>query len=187
MPILVQWKWQEKSKTFLVIFHFYDDFSKPNLRCKMERIADKAVYSVQSGVDFRLATKKLIHPRARDNFDTAIPKPVLTWAPSHVELGYLSEILRYANIIDGLDKNQKENLRPFLAAESFEYDVEQQYIDGFCANKKLEKLRDVLFEKRELFCFEKENDEIEFIFRGIELCLEYIDYLGEILKLFLRT
>jgi hypothetical protein len=36
MPIFVQWKFKndKKSKTFLVIFHFVDDFSKPNLRMK---------------------------------------------------------------------------------------------------------------------------------------------------------
>jgi len=187
MPILVQWKWQEKSKSFLVIFHFYDNFSKPNLRCKMERIVNRDVISVQHGINFRHATKKLVHPRVYDKFDTSIPKPVITWAPSHVELGYLGEVLRFANIIDGLEKSQKESLRPFLAAESPDTLVEQHYVYDYYDNKRLQELRSVLDEKHGLFCLEKENDEIEFAFRGFELCYEYIDYLGEILKLFLRT
>jgi hypothetical protein len=34
MPIFVQWKWDETRKSFLVVFHFYNDFSKPNLRIR---------------------------------------------------------------------------------------------------------------------------------------------------------
>ena len=37
MPIFVQWEWKGRTKSFLVIFHFYDDFSKPNLRMKMKK------------------------------------------------------------------------------------------------------------------------------------------------------
>ena len=66
--------WNEQ-KLFLVIFHFIDDFSEPNLRMSKEY----------------------------DN--------LMTWAPSHVELGLLGEILRYANIIDGLRETEKKELK----------------------------------------------------------------------------
>jgi len=174
MPILVQWKWQNRTKSFLVIFHFYDDFSKSNLRFKMERIVDKSVVSVQSGVDFRSAIRRFVHPSSIEAFDKSITKPIMTWAPSHVELGYLGEVLRYANIIDGLNESEKNGLRPLLAAESESHLLTDPY-DHL-------RLRVALSDKRELFCIEKENEEINFAFRGIELCSEYIDYLGEILK-----
>jgi hypothetical protein len=32
MPVFVEWRWQELTKTFLVIFLFNDDFSTPNVR-----------------------------------------------------------------------------------------------------------------------------------------------------------
>lgn len=187
MPILVQWKWQENTKSFLVIFHFYDDFSKTNLRCNLERIVNRNIISVQKGVNFKYAIDKLISPSKYDHFDTATPKPVVTWAPSHPELGYLAEILRYANIIDGFDETKKQDIRPFLASESrFQDKIDQKYAKDFTANKELEKLSDILFDKRELFCIEKENDEVDLVFRGIELCPEYVDYLREIVKIFLK-
>jgi hypothetical protein len=34
MPVFVEWRWREKTKSFLLIFHFYDDFSRTNLRIK---------------------------------------------------------------------------------------------------------------------------------------------------------
>lgn len=75
MPVCVQWKWINRTKSFLVIFHFIDDSSRPNLRMSKE-------YS-----------------------------NLMTWAPSHVELGLLSEILKFANIINGLSASQKSELK----------------------------------------------------------------------------
>ena len=149
----------------------------------MERIVNRAVISTENGVDYRSAVRELISPRAYNEFDKPPTKPIMTWAPSHVELGYLGEVLRYANIIDGLKENDKNDLRPFLAAESDpHFFADTSVLDRFNSNENLARLRDVLFGKHELFCIEKENEEIDMIFRGIELCPEYIDYLREILK-----
>jgi len=152
----------------------------------MERIVDRAIFSVENGVDFKSAVKELVFPASYDKFDKSVLKPIMTWAPSHVELGYLGEVLRYANIIDGLNESEKNDLRPFLAAESDPYFfVDTSVLDRFNSNEDLARLRDVLFEKRELFCIEKENEQIDIVFRGIELCPEYIDYLKEILRPYL--
>jgi len=84
MPILVQWKWEEGTKTFLVIFHFYDDYSQPNIRLNNKTIKDG---------------------------ESEFERPTITWAPSHLESGLLSELLGYANIINGLKEGGKRELR----------------------------------------------------------------------------
>jgi hypothetical protein len=38
----------------------------------------------------------------------------MTWAPSHIELGMLSELLMYANIIGGLSETARKELRKKL-------------------------------------------------------------------------
>lgn len=105
MPILVQWKWQEKTKTFLVIFHFYDDFSKPNLRLK-KRILD--------GVDTFQTKQFSTYPVTERNRNAPkewkIEKPILTWAPSHIDLALLSDLLTFANIVNGLPDDVKRDL-----------------------------------------------------------------------------
>lgn len=75
MPTLVQWKWKERTRSFLVIFHFYDDYSKPNTRFKKRKFKDK-----------------------KFEFE----RPTITWSPSHPELGLLSEppeLCRYKTIL----------------------------------------------------------------------------------------
>jgi hypothetical protein len=130
MPIFVQWKWQEKTKSFLVIFHFFDDYSKPNLRIK----------------------KDLKYPK-------------ITWSPSHVELALFSELLSYANIIDGLTETEKRKLKAKLTGISPKMQEEL----GEAYNPELlpdEELR-------------------EYIMRP-KLCLDYIEYLRKVLKPYLR-
>lgn len=36
MPVFVEWKWIEKTETFLAVFHFWDDGNKQNLRMRTE-------------------------------------------------------------------------------------------------------------------------------------------------------
>ena len=62
-----------------MIFHFHDDYSKPNIRFK-KKFKD-----------------------GRFEFE----RPTITWAPSHPELGLLSELLSYANIINVLKETEK--------------------------------------------------------------------------------
>jgi hypothetical protein len=81
LPLYVKWEWQERTKSYLVIFLFIDDFSKPNLRIK--------TYPTSHKVE-------------------------MTWAPSHIELGMLSELLMYANIIGGLSETARKQLRKKL-------------------------------------------------------------------------
>ena len=41
-------------------------------------------------------------------------RTVTTWAPTHIEIGLMAELLTYANIINGLKLNQRIELKPKL-------------------------------------------------------------------------
>lgn len=138
MPILVQWKWQERTKSFLVIFHFFDDYSSPNLRIRKKSGFWEGLYPQKEAW--------------------------MTWAPSHVELGMLGELLRYANIVDGLKESEKRRLRDVLEGKSSGYVYDMSF--------------EVLPEGKQLVA----NSE----HLVVELCPEYIDYLKKVLKPYLK-
>jgi hypothetical protein len=107
-------------------------------------------------------------------------KLMMNWAPSHVELGYLSEVLRYANIIDGLGEIEKRNLRIDL-----EYsEADPTLGEGYWGDQnRLAEIWDVLARRATLFSV----DTTQHVhFRGVELCSEYIDYLKTVLEPYLR-
>lgn len=87
MPVFVEWKWKERTKTFLVIFHFYDDFSKTNLRIK----------KCEKGRLLMLTPSEIFSPS----------KAWMTWSPSHPDMALLTQLLTYANIINGLKEDEK--------------------------------------------------------------------------------
>ena len=150
MPILVQWKWVERTKSFLVIFHFFDDYSQPNLRMG----------------EFKS--------------DTIRVKALMTWAPSHVELGLLSEILRYANVIGGQNVIEKRELREKLELTTPEKsDVVKMFShdDILEATSSMEKglIHLILLQPRK-------GMPITGAETAVKLCPEYIDYLKKVLK-----
>jgi len=125
---------------FLVIFHFIDDDSKPNLRTGNTK-----------------------------NFPISEAKAWITWAPSHPEEARLAELLRYANIVDGLSEGELRRLRSALEAKTS---------DGEW------KLMSALKERS--FFFYDDPTSRERILCA-ELCPEYIDYLRKILDPHLKT
>ena len=163
MPVLVQWKWMERTKSFLVIFHFYDDYSKPNIRFKKKKFKDEKV---------------------------EFERPTITWAPSHPELGLLSELLSYANMINGLKETEKRELRRDLEIAVVERNgILRLY---WAPIKDLLQLtgKVLIFEAPDFALFlsrpiletyKKEKIEKDSLF-CIELCPEYIDYLRKMLK-----
>jgi len=138
MPILVQWKWKERTKSFLVIFHFFDDYSNHNLRIKKKPELWKRLYPQKEAW--------------------------MTWAPSHVELGMLGELLRYANIVDGLKESEKRELRDVL--------------EGLSSDSIYDISFEVLPEGKQLVASSEHL--------VVELCTEYIDYLKRVLKPYLK-
>jgi hypothetical protein len=174
MPILVQWKWQERTKTFLVIFHFYDDFSKANLRLKGRQLFTKEIGD----------NILLLSPTPQESSPALKPfkkknLPIMTWAPSHREVALLSDLLSYANIIGGLSGNIRRNLRHNL-------EIVKKGEEGFVIDWKT---IDALFERIShpyIFVgFDLKKGEME-KFCCFELCPEYLDYLKEIVKPYLK-
>jgi hypothetical protein len=135
MPVFVGWKWIEKTKSYLVVFHFIDDFSNTNLRFEEPNQATMIT----------------------DSHKKAIEKPWISWAPSHIEIGVLMDVLRYANIIDGLPYGYKRELKPYLEAHVIKGNIGDN-----------------------LFIYHKIKENI-----CIQLCSDYIDYLKGILKPYL--
>ena len=158
MPVLIQWKWQENTKTYLVIFHFLDDFSVPNLRMT-NTFVSKGKYGDGENV-FK-------SPHAKST-------PLMTWAPSHLELGLLSEILSYANIINGLDYDKRLEIRDFLEGM------------GLFAMSKNGKLALVTVAEVELLEASQFRQLVypskEGVYQAFWLTPEYIEYLKKVLK-----
>jgi len=70
---------ESKHELFLWVFYFIDDFSQPNLRIKA----------------FKRIWKRTIAPvkiQGRDVIREGKEQAIMTWAPSHVEMGLLPRI-----------------------------------------------------------------------------------------------
>lgn len=147
MPVFVRWQWKEKTKTFLVIFYFYDDLSKTNLRFEKGKFKQDKFGDIQ--------------------FDSSSDgkQPIMTWAPAHYETGLLSDILRYANIIDGLKEEAKKEL----------WDKIESPVHEAMTGERIKGAKS-------LVCWSDEGFE----FLAVEMCPEYINYLKEVLEPFIK-
>jgi hypothetical protein len=177
MPIFVQWKWAETRKSFLVVFHFYDDFSKPNLRIR--KYSPVLVTYEDEGVTNRFMDYPMMITYADlSKGESIIPeKAWMTWAPSHIELALLSELLSYANIINGLNEIEKVELKSRLEAREDTtlpygrqaYRIHPDIVNRIGKDKKVAICDESLIKQQEPFIC-------------VELCPEYIDYLRNVLK-----
>jgi len=177
MPILIRWKWQEKTKSYLVIFYFYDDFSKPNLRFGKRQLtyfkdAPKQLF------DYEIA-RAGAGEHAEDVLPVAKPvmKPVMTWAPSHRELALLSDLLHYANMISGFSEEIRRDFR-------LDLEITVSTGDNLFAldHKRIEDLDKRFSNPIVLFGREKNKEGASEIFYCIELSPEYIEHLRDIVK-----
>jgi hypothetical protein len=106
-------------------------------------------------------------------------RTVLTWAPSHPETALLSELLHWANIINGFKLPIKLSLRRFLEI-MLPYEIgtneDENFLEGFVI------LEEEISCKKMLFGVETHEKKIlSFVF-CFELCNEYFDYLKRIIK-----
>ncbi len=161
MSVFVEWKWKEKTKSFLVVFHFYDDFSKPNLRIK----------NYEKGYLYVSTPFGLITPM----------KAWMTWSPSHPELALLTELLSYANIINGLKEFEKRHLRTNLDPVITDDDELGITADVTSIENEIGK------DKKTVVYLEKPEYPTEQpLHCCAELCPEYIYYLKKVLKPYLK-
>ena len=171
MPIFVQWKWQEKTKSFLVIFHFFDDYIRNNIRFRKKR------FEGGKGVPAYLYFPKIHISSPFTPIEPVQFKTVMTWSPSHIELGLLSELLNYANIINGLKEDEKRKLKEKFEGRSFE--GESSYL--------IDQLKPDVMDKGHYVLLGYEFDKgkkMKWVF-CVELCAEYIDHLKKLLKPYL--
>jgi hypothetical protein len=184
MPVLVQWKWKEETKTFLVIFHIYDDHLIGNIRTREMRF--EYPEEEPSRRVYGYFPEEL--PSDYPNFVATVH----TWAPSHFEMALLMDVLCYANIINGLKENKKRKLRGILEMhDALTKDWDHGQILGAIVRLRFAGLNEYIRARKDrtvLIGFEsKHGKTLEEPMFCVELCEEYIDYLREILKPYLRS
>lgn len=177
LPILVQWKWEEKTKSYVVIFHFYDDFSKTNLRLKKRKLLSVAPFDRQF-LSFSIDTRLKSSPDSR-----IAEKSIMTWAPSHIELALLSDLLHYANLIGGLPETVRRDLRYDLEITVVEDGMEDHQFE--LDEKQFDEIDKRLRNPSVFLGFDSNIKGKGTTYFCLELCPEYLDYLKEILKPYL--
>jgi hypothetical protein len=141
MPIFVEWKWQENTRSFIVIFHFIDDYTKSNLRI------------TKTGFWVDILKEKSVRNKAW-----------MTWAPSHVELAMLADLLHIANIVDGLQDSIKRKLRRFLDGSWQTTEEAKEWLQVFPEGVK---------------AWIPPTEDLPLV---AQLCEEYIEYLNKVVK-----
>ena len=154
MPVFVEWKWIERTKTLLTIFHFYDDFSKRNLR--LMKFGDTPLFSTEGGLK--------------------VKKDWISWAPSHPEMALLMQLLSYANIINGLKPSDKKRLWFELEGREKDrgfYEDLPKTVTPQAVSEKIGR------DKKVVFYTEPRAEKRGFlpIHTCVELSAEYIDFL----------
>jgi hypothetical protein len=168
MPVFVEWRWKEETKTFLVIFHFYDDFSRTNLRVNSTPEKNHlTLFTYVGGDDFLN--------------DVETKDPWLTWAPSHVDLALLMELLTYSNIINGFKEAKKRLLIQDLEFVSRKGTVNR--ISGEVEKAdwlRMGAMHCVVGEDKKIACY---YDDKHHGYAMAELCPEYIAYIKKLAEL----
>lgn len=161
MPIYVEWKWEEPTQSLLAIFHFYDDFSKPNLR--LVKIGEEEDAYVSSRGEL-----------------TRLKRAWTTWAPSHSEIALLMQLLCYANIINGLRPTKKRKLWNELEGKKAfrDSDFSQNELANIAVPDEIKK--QIGLDKRVMTYADLEEEDV--LRTCVELCPEYVDYLKKVLK-----
>jgi hypothetical protein len=165
MPIFIEWKWEEGAKSLLAIFHFYDDFSRHNLRL-MEYDEEREAYI--------FSQKRLVKPE----------RSWITWAPSHIEMALLMQMLCYANMINGLKPSEKRELWTELEGKRTFANKGFSKVELANISVPDEIKRYIGIDKKVMAYADSEDKEV--LRTCAELCPEYIDYLRKLLKPYLR-
>lgn len=172
MPIFVEWKWIEKTETFLAVFHFWDDGMKQNLRMWLNEAGfENVVFADYENISKNEFTSVMTLPE----YGLAFPRTnaYLSWAPSHAEFCLLTEVLTYANLINGLKVHIRKKLRCKLQGKTtkekkngkviFEDEIDSDLLAAMPANTIVTFGKGFSFEVR----------------------LEYVEYLRKLIKPFI--
>lgn len=104
----------------------------------------------------------------------------MTWAPSHIEIGLLGELLRYANIIDGLNEKEKRTLKRKLELLTEEG-------ENYCLYEQdLKNLFDKTSEKAWIWTLKIGKDNKREMSFCPELSVGYIEHIKKIIEPYTR-
>ncbi len=206
MAIYVQWEWQEDTKTFLLILHFDAEFSK---RIRNLRVERRALWDSSYGYGENFHENEIVSLSAEDvdsikqtpeatlkkvgDFSRLRYTSVITWSPSHVEVGVVGELLCQANLINGYKEERRMRLRPYL---EFWTDKEEERrwrekYENLAGSRHPPELPDTWYKQLEALDLLKEAlgfKKLLVLKRSeqsplcAELCPEYLDYLKLILE-----
>jgi hypothetical protein len=177
MPIFVEWKWVNKTETFLAVFHFWDDGTKQNLRMRKQEYGYERCMPIDETCD-----DKNITPGQDYTTATSIPTYIggptkhdayLSWAPSHPEFCFLTELLTYANLVNGFKPANRKDFRSKLQGKTLTQERDgKKYIDSFLLDPELTKIL-------------REDKIVTFAGQwgiSFEVCLPYVEYVRKLLK-----
>lgn len=208
MPIYVQWKWVNKTETFLLLIHFDANWSAKNLRIEPKQFIKHKDF--EDILYFPADSQTLEQCKKMNGIESLKVRSVVTWAPTHIENGIVAELLNYANRINGLKREQRKELRIPLQLwhknQDFTFWIEVKNAVDSGDNKALEQLakkyvkendsvmkarkfednlKTLMHSRMLLFGandnFSKSSDEYLLCF---ELCSEYIDYLKKAIEVY---
>lgn len=136
--------------------------------------------------------------------DIEFDSPTITWSPSHLELGLLSELLSYANMINGFKEGRKRELRKRLEiavkgdrpVKLYENPIRDllelqneilafETPDTYMFIKRMESREESMEPRMFGEVYEKKMKGKDWFF-CVELCPKYIDYLKKSLKPYLK-
>jgi hypothetical protein len=175
MPIFVEWKWIESTETFLVVFHFWDDRKKTNLRMRLEEEGFETCIPADEEQD----RAKFVPIQTVPYFALQYPETnaYLSWAPSHSEFCLLTEILTYANLINGLETYKRKRLKSKLQGKIIKERRGNRVSTRFEVHAKL--LRFLPLGKTQIISFSRQDG------MSFEVRLEYIEYLRSLTRPYL--
>jgi len=187
----------ERTQTFLMILHFDADGSKPNLRNEdktfIRRKSEHNYLAYTSTIPF-LDTCRI--GESEMEWISVKNRKVTTWAPSHVEIALMAELLTYANILNGLKVENRKRLRPKLDVNSEVIEDAKLFREGKIDldneslqsnfNSALKNQEDVIIATKDQgflqgcnYNFKEKKCESVFC---ILLTMEYLDYFKGLIK-----
>jgi hypothetical protein len=173
MPIFVEWKWIENTQTLLVVFHFWDN-GKENLRTRMRKYDFETVAHVDYNKVAPTSDKDFTSIQTLPEYGLSYPRTdtYMSWAPSHAELCLLTEVLTYANLINGLKPNNRLEVREKLHGR-----ITSHFENG--------KAYQSIAIHSELLDFMPETSIVSFADQegvSFEIRMEYVEYLRKLIK-----
>ena len=117
-----------------------------------------------------------------------LERPWISWAPSHPEMALLMQLLSYANIINGLKPSEKKELWYELEGKDELPGDKEEYLCITAVPKIISKR---IGKDKKVIIYgdlRESGGDLRYcpMYTCVELCPEYIDYLGKLLEKYLK-